>query len=314
MEPAGGRRIRFAAVEDPWDPLPTSQPRRGLIVAGVVAVVVILAGAGIAYWQLSDDDDVRADEATSTTTTSAVTTTEDSVETTTTVPDQCAALEDRTWVAAGRLEGEASDISVYDQANGQVVNTVKNPWRVAPDGSTSSPAVFVVKGEDDPRDNKWLHVDLPIAPNGSEGYILAQDVEISCIAYRITVNREDFTLTLTLEGEPVFEPFPVGLSRDPRATQAGSYFVTELVTPTDANGNPTTNGPYGTAAYGIDGYSDNPDIISRFPDTGGQVGIHGTNDPGSLPGRVSNGCIRLRNENVDQLQTTVPLGTPVDVI
>lgn len=270
--------------------------------------MLIVAGAGVAFWQLSGDDVTRADKAAGTTTTSPVASTETSVEPPTTAPDRCAGLQDRTWVATGRTSAEGSGIPVYDQPDGQIKETAKNPWRVAPDGSATSPAVFVVKGDDDPRDDRWLHVDLPTAPTGSEGYILADDVTVDCIAYRITVNRAEFTLTLTLEGEPVLGPFPVGLSRDPRATQAGSYFVTELVAPTNPNG------AYGPAAYGINGYSDNPEILRRFPDTGGQVGIHGTNDPGSLPGRVSSGCIRVQNENISQLQTTVPLGTPVDVI
>lgn len=286
-----------------------------MIIGGVVAAVLIILGAAAALWQLQGDDTVRAGEPSSpTTTTSADTSTETSAQTTTAL-DKCAGLQDRTWIAAATDTGaDASDVTVYDQPDGQIVSTVENPWRVSPDGSTTSPAVFVVRGDEDPRDDTWLHVDLPTAPTGSEGYILAEDVTVDCIAYRITVNRAEFTLTLTLDGEPAMGPFPVGLSRDPRATQAGSYFVTELVTPTDANGNPIPNSDYGTGAYGINGYSDNPDLIQAFPETGAQVGIHGTNDPGSLPGRVSSGCIRLRNQDIDRLQTAVPLGTPVDVI
>jgi hypothetical protein len=42
--------------------------------------------------------------------------------------------------------------------------------------------------------------------------------------------------------------------------------------------------------------------------------IHGTNDPSSIGKRVSSGCIRLRNEDVEDLYTRVGLGTKVVVL
>lgn len=41
------------------------------------------------------------------------------------------------------------------------------------------------------------------------------------------------------------------------------------------------------------------------------IGIHGTHDPASIGTRASEGCIRLRNENVDSLARMVTVGTPV---
>ncbi len=40
-------------------------------------------------------------------------------------------------------------------------------------------------------------------------------------------------------------------------------------------------------------------------------GIHGTTEPGSVPGAVSKGCIRMVNEDVEQLFEMVPRGTKV---
>ena len=31
---------------------------------------------------------------------------------------------------------------------------------------------------------------------------------------------------------------------------------------------------------------------------GGIVGVHGTNTPGLIPGRISHGCVRLRNADI----------------
>lgn len=43
------------------------------------------------------------------------------------------------------------------------------------------------------------------------------------------------------------------------------------------------------------------------------MGIHGTDRPALVPGRISHGCIRLRNQDVLRLARMMPLGTPVTV-
>jgi lipoprotein-anchoring transpeptidase ErfK/SrfK len=44
------------------------------------------------------------------------------------------------------------------------------------------------------------------------------------------------------------------------------------------------------------------------------VGIHGTNNPSSIGGFVSKGCIRMQNRDVLELAGLVPIGTPVSII
>lgn len=45
----------------------------------------------------------------------------------------------------------------------------------------------------------------------------------------------------------------------------------------------------------------------------GTYGIHGTNRPHLIGGYVSQGCIRMRNEDVEQLYDLLPLGTSVEI-
>ncbi|MEW6723962.1 MAG: peptidoglycan-binding protein [Bacillota bacterium] len=45
----------------------------------------------------------------------------------------------------------------------------------------------------------------------------------------------------------------------------------------------------------------------------GLFGIHGTNQPNLVGGFVSHGCIRLRNQDVEELYTLVDRGTPVRI-
>jgi lipoprotein-anchoring transpeptidase ErfK/SrfK len=40
-------------------------------------------------------------------------------------------------------------------------------------------------------------------------------------------------------------------------------------------------------------------------------GIHGTNDPASIGRDMSHGCVRMDNEDILELSSVVPIGTPV---
>ena len=47
--------------------------------------------------------------------------------------------------------------------------------------------------------------------------------------------------------------------------------------------------------------------------SGGQYAIHGTNDPNSIGGYVSYGCIRMHNSDILDLYQRVQVGTKVVV-
>ena len=46
---------------------------------------------------------------------------------------------------------------------------------------------------------------------------------------------------------------------------------------------------------------------------GGIVGIHGTNQPGLIPGKISHGCVRVPNANILKLNKLMKVGTPLTV-
>ena len=57
----------------------------------------------------------------------------------------------------------------------------------------------------------------------------------------------------------------------------------------------------------------NPMGAAALTLTGGEYAIHGTNDPGSIGGYVSYGCIRMHNRDITDLYRRVDVGTPVIV-
>jgi lipoprotein-anchoring transpeptidase ErfK/SrfK len=67
--------------------------------------------------------------------------------------------------------------------------------------------------------------------------------------------------------------------------------------------------PYGPWALGLNGFSRHRTDWAG----GGQLAIHGTNAPNLIGQRVSNGCIRLRNADIERLNRLVDVGTPVRV-
>jgi lipoprotein-anchoring transpeptidase ErfK/SrfK len=66
---------------------------------------------------------------------------------------------------------------------------------------------------------------------------------------------------------------------------------------------------YGPVAFGTNARSA---VLTDWP-AGGFIGIHGTNAPALIPGRISHGCIRLRNADILALSRLMPVGTPLTI-
>ena len=57
-------------------------------------------------------------------------------------------------------------------------------------------------------------------------------------------------------------------------------------------------------------------MLTSFNGGTGVIGLHGTNDPSSIGGDVSSGCIRMQNDVIERLVNEIglPLGTPVEIL
>lgn len=166
----------------------------------------------------------------------------------------------------------------------------------------SIPIVFLVKGKGTDR----LEVYLPVRPNGSSGWVNAADVTVTNVPYRIEVGLSEHRIRV-FDGDEVIVDEPVGVGRTDRPTPGGVYYLKELLQP------PDPNGPYGTFAYGLSGFSN---VLQSFNGGSGGLGLHGTNDPSSIGSDVSSGCIRLQNDVIEGLVNDIglPLGTPVEIL
>lgn len=160
----------------------------------------------------------------------------------------------------------------------------------------------VVDVVDGPRDG-WARVMLPGRPNGSRGWVKAEDVSFYVVPGRLVIDLSDRKLTYNEGGQVLLETtVAVGTDRNP--TPTGAFFVTDKVTLDDPSG------PWGPAALGLSARSD---TITEYNGGDGIIGIHGTSRPGSIGRAASLGCVRLPNDVITVLHAIVPLGTPVEI-
>ncbi len=147
-------------------------------------------------------------------------------------------------------------------------------------------------------------VKLPMRPNGRIGYIKVADVSVYQHDYSIKVDLSDHVLLVYKGGKEIQrDVVAVGQAKYP--TPTGSYFLRELAKP----GNP--KGSYGPWAFGLSAYSN---VLQKFGRGDGQIGIHGTNQPGALGTNASHGCIRMKNTSITKLAQTLPQGVPIDIV
>lgn len=149
----------------------------------------------------------------------------------------------------------------------------------------------------------WVEVMLPIRPNGSTGWVAVDDVSLYVVDGEIVVDLSDRMLTYSVDGVEVLTT-EVGVGSDHNRTPIGQFFVTDNVTLADPNS------PWGPHALGLSARSE---TITEFNGGDGIIGIHGTNNPGSIGGDISLGCVRLPNDMIAALHEMVPLGTRVVV-
>lgn len=106
----------------------------------------------------------------------------------------------------------------------------------------------------------------------------------------MVITLHNTTLQLLLD-EKVIRSYFVAIGKDRTPTPLGSFTIIEKIV------NP--GGILGSRWMGLSkpGY-----------------GIHGTSDPSCIGTKVSNGCIRMHNWNVETLYQVIEMGTPVTIV
>jgi lipoprotein-anchoring transpeptidase ErfK/SrfK len=146
----------------------------------------------------------------------------------------------------------------------------------------------------------WVRARLSALPDGTIGWLpRAALAGWSFVDTRVVIDRSALTLTLYRDGAGVFRA-PVGIGAPGTPTPTGQFYVRDRLTR-------YASPEYGPIAFGTSARSATE---TDWP-AGGFIGIHGTDQPSLIPGRISHGCIRLRNAAILALARVMPVGTPV---
>jgi len=157
--------------------------------------------------------------------------------------------------------------------------------------------------------NNDTTVDLLRAMNGIDGNLIyaGQRVQLPSAPFVVEVDKSDRLLDLKI-GDKLLKRYSVGVGRYGK-TPVGTFGTVVH------QENPDWTAPSG----GIIPFGDSRNVLgTRWmsfedkarPDLKG-FGIHGTSDRESIGGETSNGCIRMLNEDVEELFLMIPRGTQI---
>jgi lipoprotein-anchoring transpeptidase ErfK/SrfK len=169
-----------------------------------------------------------------------------------------------------------------------------------PEGTTN--IVQVLGRREDAEGRLWLRVALATLPNGRSGWLPRDALGgYASVDTHLVVDLSSLTATLWKRGRAVFRA-PVGVGQPRWPTPRGRFYVRNRLT---RYAGPT----YGPIAFGTSARSEH---LTDWPG-GGFIGIHGTDEPGLIPGRISHGCVRMRNRDILALAKLMPIGTPLTI-
>jgi hypothetical protein len=167
-----------------------------------------------------------------------------------------------------------------------------------------APEVYRVTGRlTDDADQTWLRIAVLGRPNGRLGWVPESALgPLHKVAETLVINRSSLRAIL-FKGKRRLFSAPIGIGRGKWPTPPGDFYIREGIRIKRGGG------VYGAFAFGTSAYSP---TLSDWPG-GGVIGIHGTNEPDLIPGRISHGCIRMRNQQINRLRRLAGVGTAVEI-
>lgn len=148
-----------------------------------------------------------------------------------------------------------------------------------------------------------LQVQVPVRPNGTVGYVRADEVELRTMAQRVEVDISDRRLRF-LDGDVLVAETSVVVGTDETRTPTGRFYVTDRVPQDDPDGF------FGPLVFATSAYSEQ---LDEFDEGAPVIAFHGTSRPDLIPSAASNGCIRLPNEVITLIGDRLQLGARVDI-
>jgi hypothetical protein len=169
-----------------------------------------------------------------------------------------------------------------------------------PEGTTN--VVSVVRHARDETGELWIAVRVPALPSNLTGWVPRRSLgPYTFVHTHLVVDLGQLSADLLYDRHTIFRA-RIGIGKLSWPTPTGVFYIRSKIW---SHLSPF----YGPLAFGTSARSN---LLTDWPG-GGFIGIHGTNQPELLPGRVSHGCIRMSNEDILELGRLMPVGTPVTI-
>lgn len=313
-EPEGPQPAEDVVVTRPPRTSTSTRGRRTLAAVAAVAVVAVVVAFALVWSRTTDSPEPRRDSGN---------------RPTTTVPAPWPATEARIATAKG------SKVEVHaDPPPGWATMTPTATWDnpAPPNSQPTMPPRAALPRSDFPIQGRytsatgwtfnspsawgdpfvmlvteqrgdWLKVEIPVRPNGTPGYVRSADVTMSSTDYHLDLRLGTRTLTL-YQGSTVVLSTPVVIGKPETHTPTGRFYITDKVDQS------SPQGAYGPIVMPTNAYSEQIDLFDNGVPV---IALHGTNRPELVGQPVSNGCVRIPNEQILKIASLIPNGTPIDI-
>ena len=223
----------------------------------------------------------------------------------------------RTLMAQGELE-KARDLArqlAADGRNAETKNAAENLLGEIHLALAFSPSPMAEKIEYKIRPGDSLGniakkhnttLELLQKGNGITGNLIRAGQKLKVLPgnFKVLVDKSDFTLTVLYDGK-FFKRYLIGTGKDNK-TPEGKFKVVDRIKEPDWWRSDGKKIPFGT--------KENLLGTRWLALDARSYGIHGTWEPETIGKDLSAGCVRMRNEEVEELYELLPIGTPVEIV
>jgi lipoprotein-anchoring transpeptidase ErfK/SrfK len=156
----------------------------------------------------------------------------------------------------------------------------------------------------------FLSISATTTPAFARGEVVPYRADVPSGTIVVSTNERRLYLVL---GQGRAMVYPVGVGRAGRQWAGRSMIDSKRIQPAWGPPPDIKREHPGLPDVIPGGSPKNPMGAAALTLSGGQYAIHGTNNPGSIGGFVSYGCIRMYNQDITDLYGRVGVGTPVIV-